>query len=388
MTDQVSAVEPATQSGRPAGLVVSSLTHRYGTSLAIDRISFDVRPGEVVALLGPSGCGKSTVLRSIAGLIRPQEGTITMGGQRLDTMPARVRGIGMVFQNYALFPHLTVEENVGYPLACQGLPKVQRRERVAELLALVRLDTMARRLPRELSGGQQQRVAVARALAARPNLLLLDEPFGAFDRALRFDLQVEMLRLQRSLGITTLIVTHDQEEAQSLASRLVLMNKGQVEQIDTPTNVYDKPKSLFVNTFIGQANQLPGVVEGVDVSQSKVRLSGGDVIVLPRRLDYHVGSPVVVTCRPEDVSLTADADASTLPARVTVAIALGPTLVHELTLGDGTEIRTSQMRGPTTISGTAGETTFLSIDTSRCHVFPAPAGSSVSQPYQPETKGA
>lgn len=388
MTDQVSTVDSVARMTPPAGLTVSSLTHRYGTALAIDRISFDVQPGEVVALLGPSGCGKSTVLRSIAGLIRPQEGTITMGSQRLDTMPARTRGIGMVFQNYALFPHLTVEENVGYPLACQGLPKAQRRERVSELLALVRLDTMARRLPRELSGGQQQRVAVARALAARPNLLLLDEPFGALDRALRFDLQVEMLRLQRSLGITTLIVTHDQEEAQSLASRLVLMNKGQVEQIDTPIRVYDEPKSLFVNTFIGQANQLPGTVEAVDASQSKVRLSGGEVLILPRRLDYHVGSPVVVTCRPEDVSLTADAGVNTLPARVTVAIALGPTLVHELTLADGAEIRTSQMRGLATLSGSAGQTAVLSIDASRCHVFPAPAGSVVSQPHQPETKGA
>ncbi len=387
MTDQVSTIDKAERAA-PTGLVVSGLTHRYGTALAIDRISFEVSPGEVVALLGPSGCGKSTVLRSIAGLIRPQEGTITMGQQRLDSMPARTRGIGMVFQNYALFPHLTVEENVGYPLACQGLPRQQRRERVSELLALVRLDTMAKRLPRELSGGQQQRVAVARALAARPNLLLLDEPFGALDRALRFDLQVEMLRLQRSLGITTLIVTHDQEEAQSLASRLVLMNKGQVEQIDTPTNVYDQPRSLFVNTFIGQTNQLPGMVEEVGATQSLVRLASGQVLTVPRQLDFLAGSPVVVTCRPEDMTLVSEGGDNRLAATVSVAVALGPTLVHELLLADGTEIRTSQMRSPTTLSGTPGQTTFLSVDTSRCHVFPAPAGLPIPDFQQSTSKGA
>mgnify|MGYP001313601183 CR=1 FL=1 len=380
MTAHVSTVDSAASLTSQAGLTVSSLTHRYGTALAIDRISFDVQPGEVVALLGPSGCGKSTVLRSIAGLIRPQEGTITMGSQRLDAMPARTRGIGMVFQNYALFPHLTVEENVGYPLACQGLPKAQRRERVSELLALVRLDTMARRLPRELSGGQQQRVAVARALAARPNLLLLDEPFGALDRALRFDLQVEMLRLQRSLGITTLIVTHDQEEAQSLASRLVLMNKGRVEQIDAPTAVYDQPKTLFVNTFIGQANQLPGVIESISDDHSIVRLALGQTFAVPRQVEFVTGAAVVVTCRPEDITLVSESGTDTLAARVSVAVALGPTLVHELLLADGTEVRASQMRSPATVAGKPGETVFLSIDAARCHVFPAVAGSAPSSP--------
>jgi putative spermidine/putrescine transport system ATP-binding protein len=301
-----------------------------------------------------------------------------MDGQRLDTMPARTRGIGMVFQNYALFPHLTVEENVGYPLACQGLPRSERRQRVAELLALVRLDTMGRRLPRELSGGQQQRVAVARALAARPNLLLLDEPFGALDRALRFDLQVEMLRLQRSLGIMTLIVTHDQEEAQSLASRLVLMNKGRVEQIDTPTAVYDEPRTLFVNSFIGQANHLPGTIESTGDGLSVIRLALGQTMKVPRQVGFVVGAPVVVTCRPEDVALVSEAGADTLPARIGVAIALGPTLVHELTLADGTELRASQMRGPSTRLGKPGESVFLSIDAARCHVFPAQAGSASS----------
>ncbi|MET3899235.1 putative spermidine/putrescine transport system ATP-binding protein [Devosia sp. UYZn731] len=358
----------ATQSG---ALLVDGLTHSYGGELAIEDVSFDIAPGEIVALLGPSGCGKSTVLRAIAGLIQPAQGQIQLAGKSLRGVPARERGIGMVFQNYALFPHLTVEENVAYPLACQHVPKAERKERVRELLALIQLDGFGRRLPRELSGGQQQRVAVARALAASPALLLLDEPFGALDRALRFDLQVEMLRLQKSVGITTLIVTHDQEEAQSLASRLVLMNKGHVEQIDTPSAVYDRPKTLFVNSFIGQANRLKAsVVEtGQGGSSLKLDATGSD-ITLPRRLDYALGVPVVLTCRPEQVAIHAAATPASLPARLVVSVPLGPTMVHDLELADGTQMRASQMRAGAAFTPSPGDEVHVSIDPDHCHVFP------------------
>lgn len=257
-------------------LSVRGLTHSYGGLNAISDISFEIAAGEIVALLGPSGCGKSTVLRAIAGLIQPKSGVIQLGGEDIANVSARARGIGMVFQNYALFPHLTVAENIAYPLACQKVGRTERRERIEEMLSLVQLKGFGHRLPRELSGGQQQRVAVARAIAGRPSLLLLDEPFGALDRALRFDLQVELLHLQKTLGITTLIVTHDQEEAQSLAGRLVLMNKGNVEQIDTPMAVYDRPRSLFVNTFIGQANVLHGTVDRVEAEATTIssRMAG------------------------------------------------------------------------------------------------------------------
>jgi putative spermidine/putrescine transport system ATP-binding protein len=339
--------------------------------LAIDDVSFEVRSGEIVALLGPSGCGKSTVLRAIAGLIRPKAGRISVGDTDLSALPARSRGIGMVFQNYALFPHLTVAENVAYPLACRRAPRGTRRERVAEMLELVRLEGFATRLPRELSGGQQQRVAVARALAARPSLLLLDEPFGALDRALRFDLQVEMLRLQKALGITTLIVTHDQEEAQSLAGRLVLMNNGRIEQIDTPMAVYDRPRTLFVNNFIGQTNRLSGsVVEASPVS-STILLSTGALLALPRHLGFEMGSQVVVTCRPEHVRIVAKEARNSQRATVDVALPLGPTLIYDLLLADGTEIRTCEMRGPDTPLVSRGEHVFVEIDAARCHVFPA-----------------
>ncbi|MDO9415504.1 ABC transporter ATP-binding protein [Pararhizobium sp.] len=356
-------------------LSVRDVTHSYGGQNAVSDVSFDVEAGEIVALLGPSGCGKSTVLRAIAGLIQPKNGKIVLGDDDLANFSARARGIGMVFQNYALFPHLTVAENIAYPLACMKVPKAERRARVEEMLSLVRLNGFGNRLPRELSGGQQQRVAVARAIAGRPSLLLLDEPFGALDRALRFDLQVELLHLQKTLGITTLIVTHDQEEAQSLASRLVLMNKGNVEQIDTPMAVYDRPKTLFVNSFIGQANFLHGTVAGLDTASTLIDLGkgkdkGARSLRLPRRLNFTIGSKVTISFRPEEVRLSTQPGENTLPADITVSVPLGPTLVHDLILEDGTGLRASEVRGPTTFIPEPGTRLFAEIDTARCHAFP------------------
>ncbi|MCP2233455.1 MULTISPECIES: ABC transporter ATP-binding protein [Erwinia] len=352
-------------------LSVQGLTHSYGSSNAISDVSFNIEPGEIVALLGPSGCGKSTVLRAIAGLIQPKAGKIVLGNQDLAGVSARGRGIGMVFQNYALFPHLTVAENIAYPLACQQVSRAERKQRVAEMLNLVQLNEYGNRLPRELSGGQQQRVAVARAIAGRPSLLLLDEPFGALDRALRFDLQVELLHLQKTLGITTLIVTHDQEEAQSLANRLVLMNKGNVEQIDTPMAVYDRPKTLFVNTFIGQTNQLHGTVLRFDNDTTLIGLSDERTLRLPRRLNFTTGSKVTVTFRPEEVRLAKQAGENTQPVRMTVSLPLGPTLVHDLAMEDGTTLRASEVRGPSTFIPQPGAQLYAEIDTARCHAFPA-----------------
>nr|WP_200985054.1 ABC transporter ATP-binding protein [Rhizobium rhizogenes] len=352
-------------------LSVHGLTHSYGGQNAVSYVSFDVEAGEIVALLGPSGCGKSTVLRAIAGLIQPKTGKIVLGDKDLANVSARSRGVGMVFQNYALFPHLTVAENIAYPLACQQLPRAERRVRVEEMLSLVRLGGYGNRLPRELSGGQQQRVAVARAIAGRPSLLLLDEPFGALDRALRFDLQVELLHLQKTLGITTLIVTHDQEEAQSLANRLVLMNKGHVEQIDTPMTVYDRPKTLFVNTFIGQANLLHGTVLRFDGEATLIGLANEKTLALPRRLNFTIGSKVTITFRPEEVRLSTRPSETALPVRMTVSVPLGPSLVHDLVLEDGTGLRASEVRGPSTAIPEPGAQLFAEIDTARCHAFPA-----------------
>ena len=226
----------------PAGrtLDVDNLTVRYGAAVAVDSVSLGIEPGEVVALLGPSGCGKTTLLRVIAGFVRQAGGRVLVDGVGIDHLPANQRNVGIVFQNYALFPHMTVAENVAYGLRARGQRGAAVGQRVERMLDMVQLGAFRDRLPRQLSGGQQQRVALARALAVEPSILLLDEPFAALDRNLRLDMQIEVKRLQRQLGLTTILVTHDQDEAMSVADRIAVMNKGKVEQFDTPVAIYDR----------------------------------------------------------------------------------------------------------------------------------------------------
>jgi putative spermidine/putrescine transport system ATP-binding protein len=354
-------------------LTVKGLTHAYGGELAVENVNFEVAPGEIAALLGPSGCGKSTVLRAIAGLLSVKPGAISLGGKDLAPLPARERGIGMVFQNYALFPHMTVAENIGYALACRGWSRERRRTRVAELVATVQLQGMERRLPRQLSGGQQQRVAVARALAVDPALLLLDEPFAALDRSLRLDLQIELVRLQRTLGITTVIVTHDQEEAQALSNRLIVMNKGHVEQVGTPTEIYDHPASLFVNGFVGHASRIRARVETVTTAETGLRLSTGELLVVPRRLSFISGADVIVTVRPERVTTARTPSDRSLKADVLLTTPLGPDLIHSLVLSDGTELKTVEPRDRSSGASRGSGPCFITLDAMNLHVFPADA---------------
>ena len=235
--------------GQP--LIIDAVTQRYGSFLAVDNVTLDIKAGELIALLGPSGCGKTTLLRIIAGFIVQSEGHVVIGDTMVDELPPNRREVGIVFQNYALFPHMTIADNIAYGLAARGVPAAQQKSRVAEMLALIKLDHIADRYPRQLSGGQQQRVALARALAVKPNILLLDEPFAALDKNLRLDMQIEIKRIQRLAGTTTVLVTHDQEEALSMADRVAVLNQGKLEQYAPPTEVYDTPCSLFVNTFVG-----------------------------------------------------------------------------------------------------------------------------------------
>src|SRR5205085_2852552 len=230
-------------------LTLRGITHRFGDFTAVHDIELDISGGELVALLGPSGCGKSTLLRIIAGFIAQTEGSVLFDNEPVDHLAPNRRGAGIVFQNYALFPHMTVAENVAYGLHARSTPKEKIGPRVAEMLGLVHMDHLAERLPRQLSGGQQQRIALARALAVDPKILLLDEPFGALDKNLRLDMQIEVKRLQREYGITTILVTHDQEEALSMADRIAVMNRGRVEQFASATEIYDRPATLFVNQF-------------------------------------------------------------------------------------------------------------------------------------------
>ena len=309
--------------------------------MAVDGVSLQVDPGEIVALLGPSGCGKTTLLRIVAGLLRQSAGHVAVGGGVVDDLPPNERGAGIVFQNYALFPHMTVEANVGYGLRARGVPRREIAETVARMLALVRMEGFARRLPRQLSGGQQQRVALARTLAVSPRVLLLDEPFGALDKNLRLDMQIEVKRLQRDLDITTLMVTHDQEEALSLADRVAVMDGGRVEQFARPDEIYDRPASLFVATFVGTASLLRGtLVDGATLECAAGRLPLGD-------LAAPAAGAVVVAVRPEHCRFVADAGLG-LDATIELVLPLGPLVIYDVVLSDGTTLKVTTSRSAAT----------------------------------------
>jgi len=269
--------------GQPPVVSLRGVAKVYGSFVAVDALSLDVRQGELLCLLGPSGCGKTTTLSMVAGFVEPSAGTVLIAGQDVTELPPYKRDTGMVFQSYALFPHMTVSANVAFGLENLGVPKPERAKRVEEVLALVELDHLAGRFPRELSGGQQQRVALARALALRPAVLLLDEPFSNLDAQLRVRLREELRRLIDSIDITTLFVTHDQDEALVLSDRIVVMNKGRIEQIGTPQEIYEQPATRFVAEFIGSCSVLEGSVRaGEFVTRGGMRLpvpGAGDTAV-------------------------------------------------------------------------------------------------------------
>jgi len=276
-------------------LKVRDLSKTFGNFVALRNISLDVTEGEFVCFLGPSGCGKTTFLRAIAGLDYQSSGTIEQGGQDISNLPPSERDFGIVFQSYALFPNLTVERNVAYGLENEKRSRKAITARVGELLELVGLPDQGTKYPSQLSGGQQQRIALARAIATSPGLLLLDEPLSALDAKVRVHLRHEVKQLQQRLGVTTVMVTHDQEEALTMADRIVVMNHGSIEQVGSPTEIYREPATLFVADFIGAMNQVRGAV--VDAGQ--VRL--GDQVLACRSHELPTGSDAVVTIRPEDI---------------------------------------------------------------------------------------
>ena len=294
---------------RPALLSIRNLSKRFGDTVAVDDVSLDIRQNEFFALLGPSGCGKTTLLRSMAGFEQPDSGTITMTGGPdapdvdLCALPPERRPINLMFQSYALFPHMSVVKNVAYGLEREGLPKAEVRDRVEAVLETVGLTGKSKARPAQLSGGQRQRVALARAIVKRPRLLLLDEPLSALDRKVRAEMQLELKRLQHEVGITFVVVTHDQEEAMSMADRIAVMHDGRVQQVDTPVDLYHQPANTFVADFIGSSNSFAGTCaeHGVDVP---------GVGVLPGRSgDVESGAAAVLIVRPEDVSLVATGQA-------------------------------------------------------------------------------
>ena len=319
---------------------LADVTKRYGDHTAVDRISLEIRRGEFVSLLGPSGCGKTTTLRILAGFVEPTGGEVQIGGRSMHGVPPYRRPVNMVFQHYALFPHLTVADNIAYGPRRRGVPRSETARAVAESLELVNLRGFGDRYPRQLSGGQQQRVALARALVNRPQVLLLDEPLGALDLKLRRQMQIELKRLQEYLGITFIYVTHDQEEALVLSDRIAVMHAGRIEQMDDARTVYERPATPFVADFIGQTNLLRCRVEAL--RDGRLELAYGDLRLLASAAESALppGSALHISVRPEQISIGTEPLAmdNSFAASVTRRVYLGAltnfhvTLAQDLTL--------------------------------------------------------
>ncbi|MGF6297864.1 MULTISPECIES: ABC transporter ATP-binding protein [Paraburkholderia] len=329
-----------------AAVQMRGIKHRFGAVPVIEDVTLDIAAGELVALLGPSGCGKSTLLRILAGLQAQSEGEVHIGGQRVDGLAPRQRGVGIVFQNYALFPHMTVAANVAYGLEANGVARRDASRKAAQILDMVRMEAFAKRYPRELSGGQQQRVALARTLAVEPRILLLDEPFAALDKNLRLDMQIEIRRLQRELNITTVMVTHDQEEAMSMADRVAVLNRGRLEQYDTSVAIYDRPATSFVATFVGTANLLPIQLrqQGDDFHAG---FEGGAVLAVPQAGPWRKTGAALLAVRPEQWEWQlphSGTDTTELLATAQLAMPIGPTLIVDLQLDGGQPVKISMPR--------------------------------------------
>ncbi|WP_075214024.1 ABC transporter ATP-binding protein [Mongoliimonas terrestris] len=303
-------------------LKLSAVSKAFGANVVVKSFDLSVRKGEFVSFLGPSGCGKTTVLRMVSGFERPTSGAIEIGGRDVTHLPANQRQIGMVFQSYALFPNMSVFGNVAFGLKIAGASKPEIASRVKEMLDLIQLGHLADRYPYQLSGGQQQRVALARALAARPQVLLLDEPLSALDAKIRVSLRDDIRAIQRELNITTIFVTHDQEEALTISDRVVVMNGGIAEQCDTPHEIYNRPTTRFVAGFVGKLNNIPAIV--VDPDAGTVRVESDVVTLEPRAVaGRKAGDPIVLALRPEAVSMGTRSGDVVLEAKVQEVYFLG-----------------------------------------------------------------
>jgi len=323
--------------GASGTVTLTGLVKRYGATRALDGVSLAVAPGEFFTLLGPSGCGKTTTLRSVAGFVTPDAGEVAINGTVVTRVPPHRRQVGMVFQHYALFPHRTVAQNVGFGLRMQRVDRAEIGRRVNEALALVQLPGHGGRYPGQLSGGEQQRVALARALVTRPAVLLLDEPLGALDKKLRDHMKIELKRLQREVGITTIYVTHDQEEALTMSDRIAVMHRGRVEQVAPPRGLYETPATAFVAGFIGNINLLPGRAAGantVDCGSATLAATGA----------APAGATVAIALRPERVRLDPTGTVDTLlPMTVAHVVYQGETVRYILKSDAGLELQALEL---------------------------------------------
>ena len=342
-------------------VIIKDAVKKYGDFIALKGVSLDIREGEFFTLLGPSGCGKTTLLRMIAGFNSIEGGEFYFGDRLINAVPAHKRDIGMVFQNYAIFPHLTVAENVAYGLKARKVPASEIAPRVAEALELVQIAHLSKRKPNELSGGQQQRVALARAFVLEPSVLLMDEPLSNLDAKLRVQMRTVIKKLQRKLGITTIYVTHDQEEALAISDRIAVMKDGVIMQIGTPTEIYAKPQNPFVAGFIGTSNFLDCTVR----ENGEVTIENELTIRVPLKKPY--SGKATLSARPEQLFFARDG----MPGEVQFSTFLGDFIEYEVRLADGQQLTVNEYTKDTTTVHENGEKVFLNFDPERISVYEA-----------------
>jgi len=323
-------------------LSLKNVSKAFDDKTVLNSLDLDILDGEFITLLGPSGCGKTTLLRLMAGFEQPDTGVVSLSGHDITHAAPEHRPLNTVFQNYALFPHMSVYENVAYGLKMEKRPRAEIRQRVDDVLAMVQLQDFARRKPHQLSGGQQQRVAIARAVVKRPQLLLLDEPLSALDYKLRRTMQVELKRLQRELGITFVFVTHDQEEALSMSDRVVVLKDGAIQQLGTPREIYERPANLFTARFVGETNLFPGYLTSVENDGITLDILGLSRTLQRPGFTLREGEQVNVLLRPEDIRVLAPEDERGLAGRIVERNYKGSTLDSVIQLEDGTEVLASE----------------------------------------------
>ena len=350
---------------------------KFQNNVVVQDFNLQVEQGEFIAFLGPSGCGKTTTLNMIAGFLDPDGGDLLIKGQRMNGVPPYKRELGMVFQTYSLFPHMTVAENIAYGLKLRKVGKQEMQERVKRVLELVKLPNVADRYPKQLSGGQRQRIAIARALVIEPSLLLLDEPLSNLDAKLREELRDELKRLHQEIGVTTIFVTHDQEEALALSDRIVVLNHGFVEQIGTPLEIYNLPASEFVHTFIGKTNRMEGEVIAIDADGIKVRTTGGLLIQAAKQArEFSLQQKVIVFVRPEKIKLSdtgVHTGANQVEGHLQLASFLGSYTECEVVAGKHTLSVKVQMSDKSA-EREAGTTVYCNWDAEDVLIMPAERG--------------
>ncbi|WP_448954927.1 ABC transporter ATP-binding protein [Labrys neptuniae] len=367
----VSHAEPTPLMAQPVFL--NNVDKSYdGSSNVVEGLNLDVKPGEFLTILGPSGSGKTSILMMLAGFERPSAGSIRIGERDVSHLPPYRRNIGMVFQHYALFPHLTIAQNLAYPLQARGWPRREIGERVDWALGLVRLTTMGARYPGQLSGGQQQRIALARALIYNPQLVLMDEPLGALDKQLRDQMQDEIIRIHRELRPTIIYVTHDQGEALSLSDRVCVFEGGRIAQIGTPTILYEAPTNHFVAGFLGENNALAGTFLSGDARSCHVRLAGGDIVCALNMGNVHYGEAVSIAIRPERVRPVAEGSSNALSVEVVEATYLGDAHRVRSRAADGSELIWKLPNCGSQCVPCPGERVRLGWNTQDARAFPAP----------------